>query len=386
MGKVKLKLLIHGDLRHAASRDMLSGFLRYAATHPQWEVQIKGGHPSSASIEYYRSWKPDALVTNDYARKFSPAEYRDLAGKFALYVNAKPRRDVRIPASAVESDDRALAEAAAAFFLSKALKSYAFVGSPAHERWSELRMRFFRDALRAHGKDLLVFHQPANLSWKKQEDALAAWLATLPAPCGLWASYDQRAKHVLDACRLMDINVPEQIKILGVDNEPYICNQTLPKLSSIAPNFEEVGYLAFDRIERALEDPTSIERLPPLTIGLRGIIERESTRDDNGTARHIFRARDFIQGHAATSIGIDDIARAVGVSVRCLQKDFRSVTGHTILDELQQARLKLAQELLRETDTKIDAIPTFCGFSSASHLKALFKHTFGVTMSAYRKN
>ena len=384
MRKDKLKLLIHGDLRHAASRDMLSGFLRYAAIHPEWEVQIEGGHPSSASLEHYHGWKPDALVTNDYVRRFSATEYRNLAGKFALYVNSQPRRDVRVPSAVVESDDLALASAAAEFFLSKALKSYAFVGSPAHEPWSERRLRFFRDILKKNGKPLAVFNPPRESNWKIQEDALGAWLKTLPAPCGLWAAYDQRAKHVLDACRLVGINVPSQIKVLGVDNESYICDQTLPRLSSIAPNFEEAGYQSFALIERAIRDPKSIEHLPPLKIGLRGIIERESTCDENGTARRIFQARDFIHCHASTPISIEDIARAVGVSVRCLQKDFHNITGHTILEELQQERLKIAQKLLRETSTKIDALPSFCGFNSASHLKALFKKTFGLTMSDYR--
>ena len=99
---------------------------------------------------------------------------------------------------------------------------------------------------------------------------LAEWLVSLPKPCGVWAAFDQRAKHVLDACRLAGLNVPSQIQVLGVDNETYVCEQTIPSLSSLMPDFENGGFLA----------------------------------DVHGTTRRVAAAREFIRQHATSDIGV----------------------------------------------------------------------------------
>ena len=138
-----------------------------------------------------------------------------------------------------------LATEAAALFRRKGLSHFAFVGSPGAERWSEARRRFFRAALKDMGFNLNVFAPaPGIRSWRTRGNELAKWLVSLPKPCGVWAAFDQRAKHVLDACHLAGLNVPSQIQVLGVDNETYICEQTVPSLSSLMPDFENGGFLA----------------------------------------------------------------------------------------------------------------------------------------------
>ena len=380
----RLKLLIHGDLQHAASREMLGGILRFAATQHEWEVQIEGGHPSHAAIEFYRNWQPDALITHAYAHTLPLDEYKALAGKLAFFVNSTPRKTAGVSCATLTSDDEAIATTAGKFLLAKGLRSYAYVGAINKESWDERRQRFFRAFLKNQGQALHVFKAPDSNDWRQQEEALARWLASLPKPCGLFASYDQRAKHVLDACRVAKINVPDQIKVIGVDNESYICEQTVPRLSSISPNYEAAGYAMFEVIDKVLKGQIKPHAIPPMKIGLRGIVERESSSDSNGTSHRILRARDFIRDHASVPIGIEDIAKAAGVSRRTLEIDFKRITGNTIHDELQNRRLEIAKDMLRHTSTKIDAIPSFCGLRSPAHLKILFKKTFGLTMGAYR--
>ena len=169
------------------------------------------------------------------------------------------------------------------------------------------------------------------------------------------------------------------------DNETYICEQTLPSLSSIMPDFESGGFAAAQYIDNCLSTgPTRTKAQCQLLFNLKGVVERLSTADVNGTARHVELARDFIRKHAISGIDIPSIAAAIGVSTRLLQRNYRTVTGHTVLEELQNAKLERVKSLLRETSTPIDAIGPMCDFRSIAHLKTLFKKKFGMTMSQYR--
>ena len=225
---------------------------------------------------------------------------------------------------------------------------------------------------------------PDATSWRAQGKSLAQWLLSLPKPCGVWAAFDQRAKHVLDACRLAGLNVPSQIQVLGVDNETYICEQTVPSLSTLMPDFENGGFLAAEFLDSALHG--GADRRTTLHFAFKGVVERLSTADVNGTARRISAAREFIRQHATSGIDVPHVASALGISVRLLQRDFRAVTGKTVLQGIQEEKLLRVKEMLRKTTTPIDNIGRFCGFKSPAHLKTLFKARFGMTMSAFRSS
>jgi LacI family transcriptional regulator len=246
-------------------------------------------------------------------------------------------------------------------------------------------MRFFRAALKDMGFSLNVFKDIPSSDWNEHQEALIGWLEKLHKPCGIWAAFDHSAKHIIDACQSARLIVPDQIQVLGTDNETYICEQTLPSLSSIMPDFESGGFAAAQYIDNCLSTgPTRTKAQCQLLFNLKGVVERLSTADVNGTARHVELARDFIRKHAISGIDIPSIAAAIGVSTRLLQRNYRTVTGHTVLEELQNAKLERVKSLLRETSTPIDAIGPMCDFRSIAHLKTLFKKKFGMTMSQYR--
>ena len=383
----KLKLLAHLDMRHSASRDAAAGILRFIAISQRWEVQIVGAHPSNGPIENFTTWRPDALIIDESFQSLDNAELRALSGKVTVFVNATPPKRWRRPHAVLSTDDRALAAAAAAHLMGKGLANFGFVGSPGGERWSVTRMRLFRAALKEAGFSLDVFPDMPAITWKEHEKALSKWLSSLPKPCGVWTAFDHRAKHVIDACHLAGINVPDQIQVLGTDNESYICEQTRPSLSSVVPDFENGGFAAAEFIDGVLQAPTAApRRCVQLHFPMKGIVERFSTSDVNGTARHVALAREFIRKNAVGGIGVPQVAASVGISVRLLQRDYRAVTGHTIIEDLQTAKLDHVKRLLRTTATPIDAIGQLCGFRSPAHLKTLFKARFGMTMSTYRES
>ena len=140
---------------------------------------------------------------------------------------------------------------------------------------------------------------------------------------------------MLDICRECGIEVPSVAQVIGVDNEEYICEQTEPTLTSIEPDFEGGGYEAM----RALDAMLSGKRPPakPIIYGVRGIVERQSTRDNRGTARLVNLTLDFIR-------------------------------------------------LLRHSETPIEGIAALCGYEDASFLKVLFRRTYGISMRDYRRS
>ena len=378
-------MLVNLDMRYASARDIVSGIMRFAATRHEWEIQFSGGHPSNEPLEDYSTWRPDALVIDGGYRYFPDRKLSQIAGRAAVFVNVEPPRGWRRPCALLSTDERALATEAAKMLRGKGLSHFAFVGAPGGRRWSEARQRFFREALRNMDMELAVFAAAPETSWLEQENTLIAWLKSLPKPCGVWAAFDQRAKHVLDACRLAGISVPSQIQVLGVDNDTLICEQTVPSLSSLMPDFESGGFAAASFLDDALRGgrPCGIGRAT-LHFAFKGVVERLSTADVNGTARRISAAMEFIRQHATSGIDVPHVASALGISVRLLQRDFRAVTGKTVLQRIQEEKLMHVKDMLRKTTTPIDSIGQFCGFKSPAHLKTLFKAHFGMTMSAYR--
>ena len=387
-----LKMLAHLDMRHAASREAVSGIMRFVATHHNWEVRFAGAHPSNESLEHFGDWHPDALVIDSSCHSLAPKELAAIAGRATVFAETAVPAGWRRPCATITTDDHALAVEAAKLFRQKGLAHFAFVGSPGKELWSEARRRFFHSAVKAMGYTVHDFEPTGSAaSWREQELALSSWLNALPKPCGIWAAFDQRAKHVLDVCRLAGLSVPNQIQVLGVDDEAYICEQTVPSLSSIKPDFENGGFKAAQFLDDVLSgNPSSSSskrnKRTLLQFAIKGVVERLSTADVNGTARRITTAREFIRKHATSGIDVPHIATALGVSVRLLQRDYRAVTGRTVMDDIQSAKLEHVKNLLRTTTIPIDTIGPFCDFKSPSHLKTLFKARFGMTMSDYRKS
>ena len=380
----KLKLLVNLDMRYAAAREMIGGILRFASAHSELEVQFAGGTPSDDPLDFYREWRPDALITDSTYRQYSARDLAAISGKVTIFANTTPPARFRKPHATIATDDAELARTAADLFQKRRLHNFAFVGTPQKRNWSDSRRDTFRKEL--GDASVATFSSTDDVPWREQRLQLANWLAALPKPCGVWVAYDQRAKHVIDACDFAGLSIPDQIQVLGTDNESYICEQLRPSLSSIALDFEGGGFrsaqYAYD-ILRARKIP---KRQEHLTFSVNGIVERLSTADVNGFARRTTAALDLIRKYAPRpEIGVPDIARALGVSQRLLEKNYQTVTGRTIVADLRAERLKLVQDMLHRTKTPIESIAPLCGFTSSCYLKTLFRKIFGMTMSEFRR-
>jgi len=382
----KIKFLVHLDMRYSAAREMTGGILRFASLHQPLEVQFASDTPSNESFDFYREWHPDAIITDDTYHALGDKRFSAICGRAAVFVNTTPPKQFRWPKALLTTDEEALARGAADLFLRKGLANFAFVETPCPRSWSSNRREHFHKFLAAKGKELYVFPPTGSIPWREQRTALSTWLKALPKPCGVWVAYDQRAKHVLDACIHARIPVPEQIQLLGTDNESYICEQLTPSLSSLAPDFDSGGFRSAEFLYALLQGNLKVpSETVHLKFGLSSILERLSTEDINGTARRVTAAQSLIRRFATKGFGVMDIASSLGVSQRLLQKNYRMVTGRTVCSDIILERLMHPKRLLRKTTIPIGSIGSQCGFANDGNLKVMFKRTFGCTMSAYRR-
>ena len=386
------RILVQIDAGQKADRDILGGVLRYAATHPDWDVRIVSGHPMTRAPGIPRLWRPNGIVTDRLPNHSLVARLarEGLRGIIALYDN--PAFDPKVhgvPIRHVLCDNEAIGAEGARLLLAKKLRHFAYVPAVVADPPLDRRQTGFVRIVAERGFEAAVYPAPPRRRGRGRTEAdegrLAEWLAALPKPCGVMAAFDQRAKNVLDACRLAGVDVPAQVMLLGVDNEEFICDNTVPSLSSILPDFNRGGFLAAEALQGMI-DGSGASDDGPIRYGVGRIVERASTVDVGGTARSVALACEFMRRNAASPIGIDDIVAASGTSRRLLERHFRAVMGTTAAHELQRIRLELVKRRLEETDEPLGRVGDACGFNDESHLKKLFKRAFGMTMSAYRRS
>ena len=379
------RILVQVDLGQKAARDLLGGILHYAGLHRNWDVRIHRGHPMNRIPGILRDWRPHGIIT-DFPLSQALATHmakNGLKGIIALCEHPA----CRVPLRYVECDNVLVGLTGAQFLLSRGLSHFAYVPAIADDALLDRRQHEFVRQIEERGFDVSVYRaiRSRRGAVASDEERMAKWLAELPKPCGVMAAFDQRAKDVLDACRLAQIDVPSQVIVLGVDNEEYICENTVPTLSSILPDFNGGGFRAAGMLDMMIAEEADSVPLR-LSYGIKQIVERVSTADVNGAARSVALACEYMRRNAAATINIDDIATAAGTSRRLLEKHFRSVLCTTAMRELQRFRLELVKSRLKETDLPIKRIGETCGFGDISYLMKLFKRTFNVTMQTYRQS
>ena len=366
---------------------MTAGVLRYAATHSGVEVRLYGLGTAQGTLSQISEWRPDGvIVTPGDASEIRRIERAGC--RAAVLVNAEPPAKTRLRCGSVFCNDEAVARAAFGVFASKRLRfrNFAFVGTRAGDAWSVTRECALRACVEEAGGAFDSFLQPngTRIGRRRGHGTLAEWLAALPKPCGVFAANDLRAKDVIDACREAAVSIPDQVMVLGVDDEEFICRQTQPTLSSVVPDYGRGGYIAAETLVELLRGRQ--RRIPPRLFGVQGVVERSSTSDPYGAGRMVSLANEFIRTYATSpDISVCEVARAACASVRLLQKNFKAITGSTVFEAIQAARLRRVRELLVETQTPIGQIGELCGFGDEAHLKRLFRRRFGCTMRDYRR-
>jgi len=192
--------------------------------------------------------------------------------------------------------------------------------------------------------------------------------------CSIFNSY---------ACMGADIAVPDQIAVLGVDNDELICEATFPALSSVQTVGQQTGYLIAEHLDRLMRGGRLGKRI--FTGTPTHVVTRASTDVAVIPDRHVARALQFIWDTAGSQpLRVPDVVSRIGSSRRFAEIRFKNVVGRTILEEIQRVRLERVASLLSDTDLSISEITQRCDFANECYLARLFKKRFGRTMSDYR--
>ena len=284
----------------------------------------------------------------------------------------------------ISDDSAAIGVMGAEYLLSKGLRQFAFCGFVEMLGSDEIG-RAFQERITAASYDTCVYILPRSRKhrlWEYEQFHLCDWLTSLPKPIGLMTCNDDRSQNVMEACEMIGISVPDDIAILGVDNDEFICNLAVRPLSSVALNFERVGYRAAELLDRMIMG----EKPPKQTLVVEPthVVTRQSTDVEAIDDADIAEAVSYIRHNARQPIQVTDVANAVALSRRTLYERFMRTLGHSVHQEIKNARLAQITNLLINTDMPIAAIADSLGFPGIDHIARYFKRAKGLSLQAYR--
>ena len=265
-------------------------------------------------------------------------------------------------------------------------RTFAFVHSVADTVWSSVRGRGFAALAAHHGFACHVYgNQPVETSWETDIRRLGKWLTGLPRGLGVFAAMDQRGRNVIEACREAGLRVPDDVVVLGVDNDPLLCELCEPSLSSIALDTHRAGYQAAQVLHGMMAGKAVV---PDVRILVRPthVSRRQSTASGFDQDRVVAAARRFIfERFHDKALQMSDIAAHCGVSRRLLETRFAQAMGHTLLHELTDVRMEYARTLLRDTAEPVTAVAVASGFADANYFTKAFRQKHDLAPLKYRQ-
>ncbi len=287
----------------------------------------------------------------------------------------------------VRPDNRAIGHLAAEHLLERGHRHFGYVGFSS-ESYSDGRGDGFVEsgALAGHRCDRFEIPYPGDDRpvWDPpQIEQLVKWLRVLPKPVGILACMDLRAQQGLSAASEADLLVPEEVALLGVNNDLNRCELSFPPLSSVAPNAFQSGYRAAEILDHVLtgkKDPPAIERIEPA-----GVITRRSTDVLAIADRVVASALGFIRERACQNISVDDVVRHAHTSRSQLERKFRHFLGRTPQAEIRRIQVATIRTLLQETDFPLKKIAVLSGFEHVEYMCVLFKRVTGLAPGAFRR-
>jgi LacI family transcriptional regulator len=284
----------------------------------------------------------------------------------------------------VHVDNHAIARLAAEHLLERGLRHFGFFGIEG-ENWSVERWASFTAAVAPAEVSKYELSRDASdrRSWERVENHLARWVKSLPKPAGILVCSDQRGPQLLEACRRAGVAVPDEVAVIGVDNDETLCDVCHPPLSSVEAGHVTVGYEAARVLDALLQGAPAPSR--PVLIAPQQVVARLSTEmlaiDDPALAT----ALKLIRERAHRGLTVDALAREVGTSRSVLQRRFRARLNRSIHQAILAAKLKTAQELLTKTTLPLAAVAERTGFKHQEYMGAVFKTRLGKTPAAVRK-
>ena len=369
------------ETSNAYARGLLAGIVSYMHEHLPWSIFLPEQERGATPPAWLKKWKGDGLIVRIET---------DTIAKAVLKLNV-PIIDVSAARHVpdipwVETDDGAIARLAAEHFLERGFEHLAYCGEPEFN-WSNWREDMFSKCVSDASRSCHVFHSRSKhtrgFSMTHERRRLTTWIMSLPRPVGVFACYDIKAQQILDICREQGIRVPEELALLGVDNDELLCNLCTPPLSSIIPAANQAGREAA-RLLDILMNGGSVSKEANLLEPL-GVATRQSTDVLAIDDTDIGAAVRYIRDHACEGINVGHVLRAVTLSRRALETRFHSIVGRTPHEEITRRRIERICQLLIDTDLTLAAIAQRTGFQNVEYMSVAFRRAMDVPPGKYRR-
>ena len=366
-------------------RQLLRGIVRYARLHGPWSFYITPGDFEQALPEM-QQWGGTGIIARITTPELARAILESGLPTIGLDLSATEMglRRAQSRFGEIHPDPVRAANLAADHLFERGFRRFAFVGLTGRI-WSTQRQEAFTSRIRREGCDCSVYEPrrgARNREWGREQEIMAGWLLTLPKPIGLYACNDDRGRQVLEAALAAGVQVPDEVAVIGMDNDELLCELCDPPLSSVALNAERAGYEAAAMLDQMMKGRLVEPR--QLVVEPLWVVTRRSTDVLAMEDRHVAGALRFIRENVARPIQVADVLKAAPLSRRALEMRFRRAVGRSIHEEIHRLRLERAKRLLGETDMPVEKVAESAGFGGASYLSGVFRKKFGMTPIRYR--
>ena len=387
--KRQRKIAVAAERSSAYGRNFICGVATVAEQCLEWDLELID--PAAAAAKAYSGYDgwicrvTDARMANALAR------------------GGKPVVDCLCPIdvpgfATVKTDADKIARLAADHFLKRRFANFAFCGYR-RVAFSDRRRNAFATVLERRGIRPCIYRPPLRPTHRfgrdfllgtrvdapPDADDMADWLKRLPKPVGVFCCDDLRASQLLALCKPLGLAVPEDVAILGVDDDPIYCMFSTPRLSSIDPDATAIGKAAAETLLQMLDDAKAAANPPCLTIPPKGIVERTSTDAYPNAPRWFADAVSFIRDNAARGISASDVFRHVGFSRTLVERTFRDCGPASVQKLIMEARIDEAKRILSTTSLPVKEVASLSGFSSSEYLSRAFTTATGLSPSAWRE-
>jgi LacI family transcriptional regulator len=370
------------DLSSDFSRNLLKGIVRYSNEYGPWmfyrmPLYYRELYGDKGVVRWAKDWNADAIIAQ--LEKVDMEKLNEL--KIPIIIQNYKERASKI--CNITGDYIGTGEMAATFFLNRGFSNFAYYGFK-DMIWSRERADGFRRKVEEYGYTVSMLNNDSRKTeqWSFDLNMLSNWLLSLPKPVALFACDDFFALQIAETCKIYNITVPDEVAVLGVDNDELLCNISNPPLSSIVLDVETGGYTAAKRLHqlmnREITEAFDIV-IPPIKIESRQSTEKYAIDD-----KYILKVIEFIKSNYAKDISMDDIICSVPYSRRILEKKFKEKMKIPVYQYLLQYRVELFSDLLIKTDKPLVELALICGFDDYKNVARIFRKYKKSTPLQYR--
>lgn len=370
--------------RFEENQQIMHSIADYKRRHTDWHVFIDDQARGAQQPEWLLEQPWDGIICKEPSERLIEMAIERKIPCVDLSDDGKKR----VGCPKVTANNRAIGHAGAEHFLERGFKHFAFCGFD-NERWSRERHDGFVEAIELagmghHSSDT---HYPGIIepTWQFNEEGhVADWLKTLPKPIAVMACNDMRALHLVDACHELGLRVPDEVAILGANNETIRCELSNPALSSVPVNAGEYSRIACEALEGMMRGRPASD-FPDALVDPSEVVTRRSTNVLAIEDKAIAAAVSFIRENACRGLSVDMVAKYAHISRSLLEKRFRSHLGRSPQVEIRHAQVLRVKDLLADTDYSLAQIAELTGFEHPEYLSVVFKRLARETPSSYRR-